>query len=616
VADVLGYVSTLPRPSVENLEAALIPELTEEELRTSGYPLRRVFRFVAARYAGLLADNHGEGFTITGGSTQTTSLPGAGTVKVTGATIPGAQQSKEAYALLFDGPSSEVHWLQFIWRQIVAVYPASGKGGKPREVAIQQRVTVSSGRSYLLTSDRDHPRWTTDGAEKSRPFYEDNSPAKRTATSLQIADDPTPLAHVLKPLLNSAKPPDKGISRFHATAFLVRSMEVLYRADIELEWTITSGRVEPARPIIQVRPATELDAGHRAALAVQFAKFDYFPGPLIGPPVPRDPFEPISIPKDWPTGALERYQSAAKAANAALIEDVEEKGTNPDKDGRVDLVIATTKPKAGGLNYDPPLDPNVGETGYVDHEAKYHNPDMPFDDRLHPPDGRLHPLPKVAIVLGEKAFNLPGAPRPMEYTIAVLRHEMAHASQDQMAKGWLLKWKDELTRKEFPRWLDNQKNIKSITPLDFDLVSGGVSTPPTLAAVEVLAFTEGFVTALPFLTTPPSLSVIVVDVPKWPAAIQELRGAFAKFALLKSDTDKSTRVWKAMTARMRTVICGSLEKARRETLVSWIDVLLDPDSLHPTSPSEKLGLQNLRADFSKAKSMLKEIKNIAQSCKP
>jgi hypothetical protein len=602
-ADVLSSVTNLASSQqTKELEEALIDELTQDELTKYGYELRRVIRFVLAKDAGIITGKNGTPFTVSAGQEQVTRLVD-GVVKLNTAvklTTGYARDSREAYTISFEGPADNMHWLQFIWRQMTAVYPPSAAGSKSREVKIKMRQN-HAGRAYLLTTDENRPRWTTDGAIKDRPFYEEGTTVKRTSNKLMLADDPSRGEGQVAPLFNSAIPPDKCISTFHAATYLIKDIKVLYRADVELHWTIRKQKVGPAGWIAYGRVANQFDAAHRAALALQFPAFDYLPGPLIEAPVPRDEFDPVSLVDPLITGwapgrtPLQRYETAAAIGKANLIEDVED---DP-------LKINQGNPKQG-LNYLPTLG-NPGQTGYIDEKAKFHNPDLPAE--------RFAARPKVAIILGDQAFIWgtapPGGKAPNErekaYSIATMRHEMAHAAHNMMAIGWLLKWRDELTKTKFQDWLSGEKKAKRITEVDFELVSTGLP-PNTLGPTEALAWTEGFVTALPFLPTQPDLaSLLKKEV--WPAAISELEGILKYYENLKSD-----EVQKAVKRRIETGICGVLRKDEKETLIKWIKFLLELEKLSPKTSDENKAVADLETYFSKNKMFLKEIRKIAQNC--
>ncbi len=584
----LDLLPLLPLSVLEAIEQALLEELDQDELKKFGYKLRRIIRFVLAKNAGLLAVKSHRGFSPSPGRKQVLNLPAGKVTLSTGVKLnyPG-RGSNEGYTISFDHPADNIHWLQFIWRNITAVSQA---GGNTREMPIKMRLD-HAGRVFLLTSDVSMPRWTTDGGKPGTPFYEENTASNRLDNELTIGDDPSPMETSVAPLFKSVSPPAKCISKFHAAAYLIKDMEVLYRADVELVWTITDKRVGPAGWIAYARPASELDAAHRAALAMQFPKFDYFPGPPIGAPVPRDNYDPVSVLDPLVTGwvlgrkPLERYETAAVIAKANLIEDVVDEPKIKINETDLDQ----------GLNYKPSLSA-PGETGYVDVDGKYSNPKLPTE--------RFRPLPKVASILGDKAFSWGSSAtneRNKDYTIATVRHEMAHASHNRTAIGWLLKWRDELTKQPFEVWLGEQ----NISPVDLKLVSAGIGSMD-LAATEALAWTEGFVTALPFLPAHP-MWAFVDEKDKWPAAIAELAGG-VRFL---SDQD----VENAVKARIQSGICGVLRKDQRDAVVEWINFLIDPKSLNPTTADDKGAVGEINSHFGDKKTFLEDIRKIVQNCR-
>ena len=297
--DALSDVASLTTKQVEQLEPALLDELSKDEITKHGYELRRIIRFVQAKAAKSLQDENGTKFLMGTGHQRETKLPDGGVVKLVSDVKITAQAADNGYAITFEGPANNTHWLQFIWRRIVAVHSPSGS--KSREIPVQMRIN-RAGRVYLLTSDRNNPRWTTDGAHKDRPFYEEDTTVERTSNALTLADTPSSMGQQVAPLFTMDPTLEKCVSTFHAAAYLIKDLEVLYRADIEMVWTIKKQRIGPAGWIASGRVANQLDAGHRAALALQFPKFDYLPGPLIEPPVPRDQFEPLWLQDPLLTG--------------------------------------------------------------------------------------------------------------------------------------------------------------------------------------------------------------------------------------------------------------------------------------------------------------------------
>jgi hypothetical protein len=86
---------------------------------------------------------------------------------------------------------------------------------------------------------------------------------------------------------------------------------------------------------------------------------------------------------------------------------------------------------------------------------------------------------------------------------------MKHATHANLAIGWLVKWWDDFTGLNFSDWLASQYRAKPkrISDLDFALVSCALS-PFDLSATEALAWTEGFVTAIPLLPATPDSGLL------------------------------------------------------------------------------------------------------------
>jgi hypothetical protein len=397
-------LSIFPSTHLKAIEAAILLELTNDELSKYGYSIRRILRFWMAAEAGLTQGDGGKAFTIDSKSPgkdagsidipslKRGSLPASVEARTKVKIVSGfARDEGEAYALSFKGPAAGASWLQFAWRQIIAVRP-SAKGGDKK---LQMRIN-HQGKAYLLTVDEKTPRWTTDRSSKVSAFYEGDTTVIRSGVELTMSDEPSPMASHVEHLFDLPDPPTRIRSKFRAAAYLVRNMDVLYRADIALDWDIErkAGKVIATLVDEKVkgRLTDKLDAEHRAALALQFPQFDYFPGDLIGPPVPADPFEPISLSDPrlatWPGGQgwQKRYEEAALIARANLIEDVIDEPK---------LAIAQGK-DTRGLNYYAALSVQ-GQTGYIGSDGKYSNPDLPIS--------RYDPLPKVAILLGPSAFE-------------------------------------------------------------------------------------------------------------------------------------------------------------------------------------------------------------------
>jgi hypothetical protein len=596
------------------IEQALIPELDGRELAAHGHQLRNMLRFALAEQVGLLAPLKPEQFTIEAMGTEqpVTELRGHGSVRLA---RDGSLQGKDrggAYILTFDGNTGGVHWLQFIWRRIVASYPA-GETIRAKHVPLQKRYTFRRGRAVVYTEDAANPRWSVDGVAPDSPFYEGFNTVERSPNRLRLVDSPSPNDMDVKDLFSSSAPPSKCVSTFTAATYLIKDREVLYRADLSRTWTIISGaggslQTEEGKWTGRGRATSKLAPEHRAALARQFPRWDYLPGDRIAPPVPRPPFQPLSRSHpdfvSWPAGKppMDRFRAVANAANAKLIEDVEE-------DPSTQALTIRERVKRESLSFFPALrgnstNPVPGETGFVDGTQAYHNPRLPHE--------RFGALPKVAMLLGEDAFQWGTAPRggtmPNErdkiYTLAVMRHEMTHGVHNRIAIEWLLKWRDELTKDDFPAWIGKQ-----ISDLDLDLVLTGVS-PRGTAPTEVLAYAEGFVTALPFLPANPSLAAFPrPKLEEWPASIIELDGLLRKRNMTRADY-----VHKALDRRLRDVICGVLDRQQRDVLIQWMDFLTSVDPQQGADQAQKDSASLFRGAFGPQKRVLLSIRKIAQQC--
>jgi hypothetical protein len=527
---------------------------------------------------------------------------GAGAVTVhTGLTVDAgiAGKSDSAYALKYTGTdASEMRWLQFAWREVVPEYAV--RGGKPTRVPARRKLE-HSGQIYHLTTDPVKPQWNTDTGTSRSPFYEQDTTVNRSANELTLVDYPSPMATLVGELFGDpTRTPSRVVSRFHAATYLVKGMEILYRADVELTWEFTSARNSTLKSSAAGKLTKQLEGAHRTRLVIQFPNFAYLPGPVVDAPEREQPFD---IVRDIaPTGSLteaewadpkrsiqEKFADIAQLADAYnLIDSVT--GTTPlsiTMTGKIPG--ATLKP---GLNFTSELrthfpDAPAGETGFLDAKGAYHNPKLPVE--------RTGPLPKVVIILGPNAFT-----RTKAHGLATLRHEMEHARHEQLALGWLARWRDEQPVASFPDWLANQVKAKKLGALDAAVI--GSFTGGTTVATEVLAWTEGLVTSLPFI---PAVDVSLIEIDaKYPAAIKGLQGAGKNFTLLSS----SKELTQAALDRIRDVCCRVLTQLQRDRLVAWIDLLLDPASRKMPDLSLKLTIAN----FGPSRDFLTRVRDIAR----
>jgi hypothetical protein len=541
-----------------------------------------------------------------------------GTVEMhTGGTITpagGGNKILDVYSLTYKGADADdMRWLQFIWREVVVEPPAVGKA-KPRKAPLKLRLD-HSGSAYHLTTDPAKPHWTVDSSRnppapgqpsENRPFFEENAAVNRKAGELTMFDYPSSMDYIAARLYQSGSPPAKVVSHFHAATYLVNGMDVLYRGDTDLTWIFTADDFKkgaaPVRPVAAAHgaPANQIEAAQRTRLLIQYPDLDYLAGPTAAPPDEIETFDPVETlsptgsmsDADWADhtkiGDMKRFADIAPVAVANLIDDVtgmSEGSINNAKDFPTGV-----KP---GLNYTTKLGVD-GQTGYVDAAGAYHNPDMPVE--------RTGPLPRVAIVLGKKAFE-----RDRAFAVATLRHEMEHAVHEDMAIGWLLRWRDERVPDSFADWLRAQHTArpKRISDVDFELVNTGlISGPSALIATETLAWTEGFVTVLRFLPAKPELALMRTG--DLPAAIAELKGAAAAYNVA------GTELRKAALKRIGEGVCALPDKAARDIVVAWIKFLLDPATVQkPTTADETRTATTIVNDFSSFKSFLNEVLKVA-----
>jgi hypothetical protein len=609
-------LSDMPNDYLASMEAALVDSLTRDELAAFGLEIRRILRFQRASNLGLVQGSGGQSFTIADAGKETDSLSikrlvdkidkTAVTVEARKAVKTSWARSGEAYTLELSGAKG-CSWIQFMWRQITL------KRGSAT-TSLQLRVDHGD-KPFLLTSNAKTPRWSTDALHWSMPFYEKDTTLIRSSTMLRLSDAPSAMADDVAALVTGADPPSEVKSLFRAATYLVRGREVFCVARIEMDWLIENKSKKAVakllRQEVKLSTATELAAAHRAALARQYPQSDYFPGPPIEPPVPDDPFEPVSA-KDpllssWPAGQApidnavreKRYQAAAQIARAQLIEDVPNRNPPLIAPGR------TTR----GLNFDTSLKAQ-GQTGFIDAASKYHNPDIPLS--------RADALPRIAILLGKSAFEwTTSSPTPVtterakDYTIATVRHEMQHARHAKLAIGWLLRWRDQLTKQSFEKWLDSE-HPKWMSDVDYHLVR--VALAKGTAPTEIFAWLEGFLTAVPFLPPTPKLSDVPGEKNNWPAAISELDGALKEYNMLNMLTLQRT-FGALMTRRVVDYACTGLSKPERDVLAAWLKALIDPKALSPATPDDEKIVANLRAEAGKSVSLLSDMRKGVLACK-
>lgn len=590
--DVLADIEALSQSDRDKLEVAVAQAFALD--KETGDDLRRIIRFV--RHKPVVGA--GGTFTPSGGTTEKKAGAkiGSGKVEVqTGVTVSAgaAGSSTEAYSLSYTGADADkMHWLQFAWREVNIESPAKARGGKPTKKPMEQELS-HSGRDYRLTTNPAKPVLLTDSGTKKSPFFEENTTVNRTAKQLTMADFPSSMEMQVAPLFKDpSSAPTRVVSHFHATTYLVRNMDVVYRADIDLVWEFTSAKPSPVKATAKGGPADHLDLEQRATLVTGDPDVDFLAGPK---PDSLGEFAPVLdlFPKgsltdtqwaDKATTDIQRYADIVALAHAEWINEV---SGVPSKDIHVVTDPKTdTKP---GLNYYAKLD-TPGKTGYVDSKGQYHNPDVPVDAK--------DPLPSIAITLGADAFK-PGK----ESALETLRHEMRHATHEQSTVGWILKWREEGSKKSFKDWLEAQHKAKKISDVDYALVSTGLSLDT--AATEVFAYVEGIITGLPFLPPQPDLNLIKGG--QYPASIGQLHLLSSHFEAGSAEPAR-----KPALKRLHDFCCQVLDSTHRDGFVAWIKFLQKPSSLSASTTAEKDAQKLVVADFKGHESFLKQVLSAVQ----
>jgi hypothetical protein len=346
-------------------------------------------------------------------------------------------------------------------------------------------------------------------------------------------------------------------------------------------------------------PAKQLEAVQRARLESQDPDVDYLPAAPdklsesgdFGAVQDLSPRDTSLTEAQWAAATdMKRYEDIVPIAQAGWVKEISgSKSINDAKDPKADV-----KP---GLNYSANLTVTA-ETGYIDAKGVYHNPDLPID--------ASGPLPRIATILG------PGAFRDKAHAVATLRHEMRHAAIEQVAVGWLLKWREERSGKDFPGWLSAQHDKKKISDADYDMISTGLPGVG-LAATETPAYIEGMLAALPFLPPGPDLKQIATA--KYPAAIEELRELESPKHHFFKDSQKPVK--ELVLQRIHDFSCDVLAKSQRDALLTWIAFLLNPASLKPAKPDkdDENAIKLATNDFKPHQDLLKQIRDRVQSCK-
>ena len=155
------------------------------------------------------------------------------------------------------------------------------------------------------------------------------------------------------------------------------------------------------------------------------------------------------------------------------------------------------------------------------------------------------PLPKIAIMLGPKAFH-----NGKDGALGTLRHEMKHAEHFQLMIDRLAKWRESGKGGSFDAWVDREKGIGK---LERSLLEG--ERKGNTANTEVLAYAEGFINTF-HLRHPALTTAMAIDAPP---ALMELRRAGEKYAI--ADASAKTAAMDRLRDYIKTVLTAA--SARR-----------------------------------------------------
>jgi hypothetical protein len=283
---------------------------------------------------------------------------------------------------------------------------------------------------------------------------------------------------------------------------------------------------------------------------------------------------PIPDPKEWTkdrTGDVRLlYAEVAALAKANRLRDVA--GIGKDDINSVRSARKGEKDIKPGLNFVENLS-GEGETGFVDGQGVFRGPELPR--------GASGPLPKIAIMLGPKAFH-----HGKDGALGTLRHEMKHAEHFQTMIDRLAKWRESGKGGSFDGWVDREKGIGK---LERSLLEG--ERKGNTANTEVLAYAEGFINTF-HLRHPALTTAMAIDPPP---AMMELRRAGEKYAI--ADASAKTAAMDRLRDYIQTVLTG----AERADLKAWLNFLLNPPA--GADPGARL----LRSDFQPLAGFLKQL---------
>jgi hypothetical protein len=317
---------------------------------------------------------------------------------------------------------------------------------------------------------------------------------------------------------------------------------------------------------------------------------------LLRRPAGTDVITSVGTPGDYTrhreSSVKPLYADVATIAQASKLRDVS--GTTENDINFIRSAKVGGKDPKPGLNFVASLS-GQGETGFIDAAGVYTGPRMPVTL-----DG---PLPRVAMMLGPAAFQ-----HGKDGALGTLRHEMEHAGHMQMLIDWVERWRksvkakdakatlaDDAARRDFDAWLGKQ--TKGISKVDRQLIAG--ERDQSTVNTEVLAYTEGFVTAFHLGPQTPSLALAI----DYPAAIESLWGLAKRFGSAHAD------IQAAAIERIRDYYDTVLDATRKQAYKDWLQFLIDHAQKTPSSLSgdELSGAKKIKSDFGSYVDFLKRV---------
>ena len=432
-----------------NLRCILIPEFAGGKQERLGIELRRILRFANVGPTVSTAMN----FTGKSGKTLAKTSVNGRTDNVilrsgvdASSPSPNSPKLSNAYSLTYSGPdASNMHWLQFAWREAELRKPSAA--GKSKVITKKLKRPVQfAGRHFALTTDEANKSWTIYSTSSS-PFADDGARSSRQSGALAIFQEPKPFfgPEAAKALLDAQS---KLVEQFHTQTYLLRGTDVLCRADTDVSFTVTQSKPDAA-PVVtgKIVRMNELSGEHRACLGRQAPLFDYLPGKDVPPPRPLDGFDLVFDLEEagWSDKKLAnsaRMIDIALLAQAGLVLDLAHSPkVNLDDNTRPGL---NAPPKQQAKNY-------RGLTSLLDDQGN-----ILSSQKLNS-DLRKAGLPQIAITLMPISFsNSLGQPYSKSRAFSVMRHEMTHAAHYQLFIRWLVRWRDKFTNQGIGEWLDSE----------------------------------------------------------------------------------------------------------------------------------------------------------------